>query len=440
MEDDFDAFQPDSGKVTELWRAKLLKDGNRAVLPLLANAITAFEHSPAWAGVLAFDSFSQRTRLRRPAPWMRQDADADGEEWSADHDVRAANWMQHQEIRVGTDVVSQAVETVARVHAYHPVLDYLAPLVHDGTARIDTWLTTYLGVEDTPFARAVGRRWLVSAVARVHQPGCKADCALILEGPQGLLKSTALKVLGAPFFTDEVEDLGTKDSAMQIAGVWIIELAELDSLRRSEVTHIKAFLARTTDRFRPPYGRRVIELPRQCVMAGTTNRDTYLQDETGGRRFWPVRCTAIAIDDLREDRDQLWAEALALYRNGEQWWLTDAEQDLARAQQGARLEQDPWLAPIGEFITARSFVTMGELLKDCLKVTLDKQDGRAASRAAACLTVLGWVRRQRRVDGRPRWMYVPDRSDLAQQDVAVTTVTTPENPGGDSNPPPDSTA
>jgi predicted P-loop ATPase len=387
-----DAFE--SAEVIEFWTQQLLRDRKGEIRPSVANVITALQSSPAWSGVLGFDSFAQRTRLRKPAPWMPQDVEVKDQEWSSDHDVRATEWLHRSGVFCNTDVVAHAIETVAKRHSFHPVLEYLGGLKWDGIKRIDTWLIDCLGAANTPFNRAVGKRWLISAVARVHQPGCKADCALILEGPQGLLKSTALKTLGHPWFTDEVEELGSKDSAMQVAGVWIIEMGELDSMRRGEVTRIKAFLARTTDRFRPPYGRRVIELPRQSVMAGTTNKDTYLQDETGGRRFWPVACTKIDIAKLAAMRDQLWAEALACYQAGDIWWLEGEEllRDAAD-EAAARLEVDPWQEPIEDIIGPREHITVRELLRE-LKVPQDKQEPRAQQRVAACLKNAGWVRKQ----------------------------------------------
>jgi predicted P-loop ATPase len=133
---------------------------------------------------------------------------------------------------------------------------------------------------------------MISTVARIFEPGVKADCCLILEGEQGSGKSSALRTLAAPWFTDEIAELGSKDAALQSHGVWIIELAELDSMSRADVGRIKAFMSRSVDRFRPPYGKRLIESPRQCVFAGSVNHSDYLRDETGARRFWPVECGA----------------------------------------------------------------------------------------------------------------------------------------------------
>ncbi len=165
----------------------------------------------------------------------------------------------------------------------------------------------------------MGSRWLRSAVARTFRPGARADCCLILEGPQGICKSTALRTLAGEYCTDERADLGSKDAAMQTRGVWTIELSELDGLSHSEVARIKAFMTRKTDRFRLPYGMRLVESPRQCVFAGTVNHSTYLRDETGGRRFWPITCGRIDVDELARDRDQLWAEAKERFATGAVW-------------------------------------------------------------------------------------------------------------------------
>jgi len=222
-------------------------------------------------------------------------------------------------------------------------------------------------VEDNAYARAVGARWLISAVARIYQPGAKADCCLILEGPQGIRKSTALRTLAGEYFTDELADLNSKDAALQTRGVWIIELSELDTLARSEIAVIKAFMSRTSDRFRPPYGKRLIESPRQCVFAGTVNHHDYLKDDSGGRRFWPVQCGRIDVGQLERDRDQLWAEARAKYIGGALWWLETAELvEAAEQEQTERYEEDPWTEVIAEWAEVRETVALSEILENCL--------------------------------------------------------------------------
>ena len=200
----------------------------------------------------------------------------------------------------------------------------------------------------------------------------KADCCLILEGEQGTKKSTALKTIAGEWFTDEIADLGSKDSAMQTRGVWLIEIAELDSMNRSEVGKIKAFMSRASDRFRPPYGKRLIESPRQCVFAGSVNHNAYLRDETGGRRFWPVACASINVDDLARDRDQIWAEARERYRSDAPWWLETRELDQqAGEEQADRYEADPWEELIRPWADGRDSVSVEQVLTLCIEKKKD---------------------------------------------------------------------
>jgi predicted P-loop ATPase len=249
---------------------------------------------------------------------------------------------------------------------------------------------------------------MVSAVARVFEPGCKADCCLILEGPQGIKKSTALRVLAEPWFTDEIADLGSKDAALQTRGVWVIEIAELDSMSRSEVGRIKAFMSRSTDRFRPPYGKRPIESPRQCVFAGSVNHSTYLRDETGGRRFWPVECQApvIDVDALARDRDQLWAEAVSLYFDGNVWWLDSVELNRQAAdEQADRYEGDPWDELILAWVAGRDSVSINEVLTLCLDRRKDQWTQWDKIRVARCLRAHGWERFKAWGRGEREWRY-----------------------------------
>ena len=263
----------------------------------------------------------------------------------------AAEIRQHQEFlaRAG----SAEGEAPAQIEAAEALMrEYLNRLHWDGTPRLEGWTVTHLGAEDTPLNRAFGSLWMISAVARIMQPGSKADHMLILEGPQGAKKSTALAVLaGDGWFTDELAEIGSKDAALQMRGVWIIEIAELDAIGRAEVSRIKAFLSRTVDRYRPPYDRYVVDVPRQCVFAGSVNPDTYLRDETGNRRFWPVRCGRIDLDALRRDRDQLWAEAVVRYREGAIWWIDDRDLiTAANVEQEARVQPDAWHALIERWL------------------------------------------------------------------------------------------
>jgi predicted P-loop ATPase len=399
-----------------------------------ANVITALSCDEAFAGAIIFDEFRREVLVTRPLPWTPA-AEHFPRSWTDADDVRAAAWLQHRELNVTPMTVSRSVVAVARETMVHPVRDHLGALAWDGVPRIETWIPRYLGAEDTAFNRSAGALWLISAVARIFRPGVKADHMLVLEGPQGAGKSTALKILaGEDWFTDELPDLGSKDAAMHMQGVWIIEIAELDAIGKAEVSRIKAFLTRTTDRFRPPYGRYTIEVPRSCVFAGTVNPDAYLRDETGARRFWPVRCGTIDIDALARDRDQLWAEAVARFRSGAIWWLDTPELiAAARAEQDKRYQADAWDDLIGQWLTHEvrtvagsspydaprtesvqrpaplTDVSMAEILGQAIGLEPGRWTRADQMRVAAYLKKNGWIKYQARSEpgrhGPREWRY-----------------------------------
>ncbi|MCK1570022.1 hypothetical protein IVB08_40085 [Bradyrhizobium sp. 173] len=199
---------------------------------------------------------------------------------------------------------------------------------------------------------------MISAIARILGIGEKVDMMVILESPQGLLKSTAVRTLFYPWFTDDIEQFGSKDASMQCAGVWCIEVGELDAISKTEASRIKSFISRFNDRFRPPYGKRIIERPRSCIFIGTTNCNDYLKDWNGARRFLPVSVIKIDIEGLQRDRDMLWAEARILYEAGVAWWFTDSETGKAAAakaelEQEGRFQADPWEPLIANYLESR---------------------------------------------------------------------------------------
>lgn len=238
------------------------------------------------------------------------------------------------------------VKDAARRNAFHPVRDYLDGLRWDGTPRIDRWLATYGGAADTAYTRAVGSLVMIAAVRRVRQPGCVFQEMLVLESPQGKNKSTALKTLAVSeeWFTDDLP-LGVESRIVveKTEGKWIVEAAELSGMRKAQVETLKAFISRSKEQgVRRVYGRLAADVPRQFVLAGTTNNDKYLQDQTGNRRFWPVRVEAFDIAALERDRDQLWAEAAAREAAGESVRLDPRLYDTAAAEQADRMVEDPW--------------------------------------------------------------------------------------------------
>ena len=377
---------------------------------VLANAMRAFRNAPEFQGVLAFNSFMRATMLMKPPPWERGRGRWTPRPWTDNDDRMGAEWLQGHEIMVTHNVVAEAAEAVAVEQAFHPVKSYLESLAWDGVPRLDDWLSRYLGVLDSPYVRAVARRWLISAVARVYEPGCKADCMLILEGAQGVGKSTALRILAGEWFTDRVSDLSSKDAAQECNGVWLIEIGELDALGKSAISAIKAFLSRDVDRYRPAYGRRVVEFPRQCVFAGTVNPEGgYLKDPTGARRFWPVRCGSVDKEALQADRDQLWAEARDAYHRREPWWLDTPELEaLAQAEQAERYHVDIWAERIDAYIKNRDEVSVSDILEEAIYLPANRWTQVEQNRVVRHLTNKGFKKVRARSGAARSYVYRRD--------------------------------
>jgi predicted P-loop ATPase len=388
------------------WKATLKLTPTHAPKPLLSNALIALRGAPEWQGVLGYDDFALTAMLLAPPPWQQgTNQPWEPRRWCDDDDTRTAEWLQYQDIYVSIPTVCAAAQTVAMDHRFHPVRSYLDGLTWDGRNRVEQFATDYLGAEDSAYHAAVSRCLFVSAVARIFKPGCKVDTVPILEGVQGAGKSSILAALFDPWFSDDLAELGSKDAQMQMQGVWCVEIAELASMRRADINRTNAFMSRRKDRFRPAYGRSVVELDRQCIFVGTTNSDRYLTDETGARRFWPVECGRIDLDALGRDRDQLWAEARELYRNGTEWWLSSAEIVQAVPEQDARYTADAWTDIVANFVANKAEVSVAEILLHIGKpqeqwAQLDQ------NRVVACLKMQRcWQRRQRGSGKERRWIY-----------------------------------
>jgi predicted P-loop ATPase len=386
------------------WREELLLGKKGTPLAVLANAITALRYAPPWTGALSYNEFSMEISTVRPVPLASASGPRTVESWTDQEDRLFCDWLQHHGVMVHHLICGAAVETVAKLSGFHPVRRYLDSLVWDGVKRIDKWLVTYCSAQNTPLIRAYAAMWLIAAVARIFQPGCKVDTCLILEGKQGDRKSMAFQVLGGEWFTDDVPDLRTKDASMTTIGAWIIEMPELDAMSKAEETRIKSFLSRQTDRFRPPYGRRLIKAPRQCVFCGTTNAHEYLSDPTGARRFWSVAIgQMIDIDGLTRDRDQILAEAVVRFRQGEHWWLEDPKLiALAAEEAEKRFEVDAWEEPIARYLLNRDEVTIPELLQGPLRKPIGLCNSGEAGRVGRILRRLDWESRGK---ARPRKYY-----------------------------------
>ncbi|WP_181703313.1 VapE domain-containing protein [Chthonobacter albigriseus] len=316
-----------------------------------------------------------------------------------------------------SDNVRDAVNFLCIENAYHPVREEIDRLTWDGVPRLDTWLTTYLGAEETPLNRAIGAILLIAAVRRIRKPGTKFDQIVVLEGPQGSGKSTAVRILaGEGNHSDqEIINLDAKAQMEMMEGVWFYELGELDGLNKAEANRIKAFASRTVDRARPAYGHYSVARPRQAVFVGTTNEEKYLRDPTGNRRFWPVMTSAIDLEALARDRDQLIAEAASREAAGESIVLPTELWAQATAEQAARTEDDPWMDAVEN---ARPQVVDGmlrhfttNLLANILDIRPDQQNQGHTKRLAVLMKKLGWKPVRLRQGGRVIRGYEKPRPD-----------------------------
>ena len=394
----------------------------------LASVVDLLTSLPEWRGVLATSELDQAVVFRRPPPWREASAAAGGarpvEVRGRDID-RIRRWLEENTgLVVSKQNAVDAVRIVADDHAFHPVRDSLAGLAWDGVPRAARWLEDFAKVrpkdeEHARLVRNLAAKWLVACVARAMQPGCKVDTLLILEGPQGIGKSTALATLaGREYFSDAAIDFGSKDACQVIQGAWIFELAELGALLRQNESVVKAFLTRAVDRFRPPYARAVENVPRSVVFAGTVNHGGYLTDTTGNRRFWTVRCEGpIDIPGLAAAKEQLWAEAVHLYRGSEAWHLGEDDEAVLREEHEERLETDPWEEAVARWLAgppaARRPVTMDEILTEALGLRTQSKNSVVTRRVSRILATLGYERRRR--SGGPRsYFYVPAGTDGAE--------------------------
>jgi predicted P-loop ATPase len=386
-----------SSRERPLWLDGALTDERGRVLAVLANMMLALRGAPELADAFTYDEMLRAPILSKElplAPGAERPSDDVLPRPVRDADVsQLQEWTQHKGIpKIGRDTTHQAVDQRAQERAFHPIRRYLDSLAWDGTPRINRWLSYYFGAEPSPYLAGIGRMFLIAMVARVLQPGAKADYMLVLEGEQGAGKSSACGVLAGEWFSDSLPDImRDKEAAQHIRGKWLIEIAELSATSRAEAEALKAFISRPVERYRPSYGRKEVIEPRQCLFVGTTNKSTYLRDETGARRFWPVKVGKIDIEALRYDRDQLFAEAVLAYRTGERWWPDDTfERDHIKPAQDDRYEGDPWEDPIAAYVASARRVRVTDVASEALMMERAKLGTAEQRRIAAVLVKLGW--------------------------------------------------
>lgn len=393
------------------WNARLVRTDKGVLLPILENVAAILLNDERWTGVIAYDEFSGVVRKLKAPPIERSETG----EWLDIDDARLEYWLAQRYAlrRLPADALYKAVMLVADANRYHEVRDYLEALKWDGRPRLKSWIWAYLGAKPGPYAEAIATKWMVGAVARAYRPGCQMDNVLILEGEQGIYKSSALRSLFAPWFTDAAFEIGTTDGNLIIRGMWCVELAELDGFNRADSGKAKAFFTRREDRYRNPYGRKPVNVPRQGVFAGSVNHAQYLKDDTGNRRYWPIALGDIGLADLEHDRDQLWAEAVHEFKAGCEWWVRASERSLYDAEQDARYVGDAYESLIQGWLNTPDAggitpdrVSMADILGFGIKLDTSKWTAAEQARVGKIMARLGWERKRLGSRGGRDYYYV----------------------------------
>lgn len=319
------------------------------------NVLIILENDPLLKNKLAFDEFANRGLVLGDLPW---DSRIKRRQWTDVDDAGLRHYLERTYSITGKERIFDATALCAHKNTINDVKDYLSHLEWDGVKRLDTLLTDYLGAKDTVYTRAVIRKSLAAAVARVMNPGCKYDYMPIFAGPQGIGKSTFLRLLGKRWYSDSLQTFEGKEASEMLQGTWINEIGELNGLSKSETNAVKQFLSRTEDIYREPYGRRTGCYPRRCVFFGTTNDNEFLKDRTGNRRFWPVDvgvqpATKNVFTQLEEELDQIWAEAFVRWQLGEKLYLTGDAETESKEEQEVHRESNAKEGIIREFVERR---------------------------------------------------------------------------------------
>lgn len=334
------------------WTSKLKFTEKGALAQSIENAVTILTHDPQLTGCLAYDEMEHNIVALSSTPWNK---DKGPRQWVDADDAALRLYLESSYGMSGKDRIFDAVNVVAQRNAFHPVREYLDSCDWDQVPRVETLLIDYLGAEDNEYTRAVTRKTLAAAVARIYRPGCKFDYMLTLRGRQGIGKSAIIAKLGGRWFSDTFTTMQGKDAYEQVQGVWLMEIGELAGMRKAEAETIKLYISKQSDRFRPAYGRRLQEFPRQCVFVGTTNETQFLRDTTGNRRFWVVDTPNDPARDLWEELTPetvalIWGEAVQIYKAGEPLYLPRELEEIARQVQASYEEENPKAGIVADYL------------------------------------------------------------------------------------------
>ena len=371
---DFAAELEETEKDDKDWRTKLEIKKDGSILPNARNALI----------ILMYDSHLQSIRLNTMTGMIEADVDAlpwkrDFIFWQNTDSDQLYMWIANNHgVQFPKEIFQMALTTVANKRRFHPIEDYLQELPEwDGQERVERLLVDYLGADDTVFNREAIRKVLLAAIARIYHPGIKFDYMLVLNGPQGIGKSTFFGRLFKGFLSDSLTmlDMRDKTGSEKLQGYWALEVAEMAGMRKADIECVKSFISRQEDIYRPAYGRVVEKHPRRCVIVGSTNSSTgFLRDISGNRRFWPVKCSGGKLKPWNltdEELDQVWAEAMVAYNNGESLLLSKEAEELAAKEQREAIEEDPRMAQVVEYLEKPLPVNWDKLDLDTRRMFLE---------------------------------------------------------------------
>lgn len=388
------------------WLDKLARTEKGAVKPGTANQILALTISPDWCGAIGYDTRNGRMVWLRDPPLQMFRSATTGRPFLDEHAAIAVLWLQEHGMQSSLRGTIDILMSSARRFEFDPVCDMLSELNWDGRPRLSAWLSTYLGSTASPsYLKAVGRAWMISAVARAFQPGCQADYCLVIEGDQGKGKSEATSILGMGYAREIKADLSSKDAIDALhRATWIGVLTELAAAKKTkDLESIKSTLTAREDHYREPYGRVTRTFKRSMVFVATTNDQEYLID-TENRRWWPVLSPQVDIEALARDVEQLWAEAVFAYHNGEQWYLRDEVE--AIEEQSKRVAIDPWEALIRQATIGKDVVSVDECLDVYIDISPERRRPYDAQRVAKILRQMGWRKGRRDINGHRQRVFV----------------------------------
>jgi predicted P-loop ATPase len=338
------------------------------------------------------DKFGDRLRFNE----LTKQVELDGATFDANTAKIQLGIKHNTKLSGNREDLADSVVMIAKDNAYSPVTEYLKAVNQqygDSTTILDGFAHRHFGTS-TPIHQAMVKRFLIAAVARALKPGCKHDCALILQGPQSYGKSTFFKTLASePWFDDSLGGASDKDERLKLHQFWIVEWAELETVfRRRDVSQVKAFMTSAIDNVRPPYGRNIEMLKRPSVLVGSTNQEQFLADTTGNRRFWVVPVTRpLNRSALRDERDRIWAAAFALYQLGEQWWLTDAESQEVNVDRDQYEDVHPWFEPIQHYVAGLNEISTSAILTNAIQIEISRQSNGDLKKVAGIMRKLGWA-------------------------------------------------